>query len=281
MKNLFRLICYDICKQLFSRPAFAPMVALAGGLGAATVIAFVQMDVLNARDASGRAAAVVSRIAETPRAVPDEQLNHQAQSVNYPRALARAFALDKGSEREDLLRDLLSSWAERNEAALVSWIAALKDPAVRRSICSTVCLAVAEKNPSKAIALALAPGLDEHDDGGLLEYLTMQWCEKEVATALEWVLEQAPGEWRDRLLARASFVLSKSDPAAAAQLVSGLEPGNLQKEAVMAVLHQWALKDSKAALQWAAAFPEPTLRERAFAEISNIRNLSAARDVES
>ena len=40
----------------------------------------------------------------------------------------------------------------------------------------------------------------------------------------------------------------------------------------MAVLHQWALQDSAAALKWAEAFSEPTLRERALAEISNLRN---------
>ncbi len=77
-------------------------------------------------------------------------------------------------------------------------------------------------------------------------------------------------------MSRASFVLSKSDPAAAAQLVSGLEPGNVQDEAAMAVLHQWALKDSASALQWAEAFPESPLRDRALAEISNLRNLASS-----
>jgi hypothetical protein len=70
---------------------------------------------------------------------------------------------------------------------------------------------------------------------GSLECLTMQWCEKP-------------------------------------RLASGLEPGTVQGEAAMAVLHQWALQDSPAALRWAEAFPQPTLRERALAEISNLRN---------
>jgi hypothetical protein len=152
----------------------------------------------------------------------------------------------------------------------------VENPADRRSARSTVCLTVSEKDPHRAIVLALAHGADEDDDGGLLECLTMQWCEKESEAALNWASEQPPGEWRERLLSIASFVLSKSDPAAAARVVAGLEPGDVQDEAAMAVLHQWALQDSAAALRWAETFSEPILRERALAEISNLRELTTS-----
>ena len=141
---------------------------------------------------------------------------------------------------------------------------------------ATVCLSLAEEDPRHAVTLALAHGADEDDDSGLLECLTMQWCEKESGAALDWALTQPRGEWQDRLVARASFVLSKSDPVRAGSLVSGLEPGVLQDEAAMAVLHQWALKDPSAALEWAEGFPEPALRERALAEISNLREMAAS-----
>ncbi|MEO5914559.1 MAG: hypothetical protein ABIS50_10030 [Luteolibacter sp.] len=202
--------------------------------------------------------------------------NIDARATDPARALVQAFTLEIGSERENRIRDLLSAWALRDAEAALGWVSAVEDPAARRSARSTVCLAVAEKDPRRAVTLALAHGTDQDDDCGLLECLTMQWCEKESEAALNWTREQPPGEWRDRLLARASFVLSKSDPAEAARLVSGLEPGTVQDEAAMAVLHQWALKDSSAALRWAEAFSEPTLRERALAEISNLRNLTTS-----
>ncbi|MEO5712131.1 MAG: hypothetical protein ABIT37_01470 [Luteolibacter sp.] len=198
--------------------------------------------------------------------------NDPVRAADPARALVQAFTLEIGSERENRIRDLLSAWALRDAEAALGWVSALENPAARRSARSTVCFAVAEKDPRRAVTLALAHGADEDDDSGLLECLTMQWCEKDCETVLKWASEQPPGEWRHRLLARASFVLSKSDPAAAARLVSGLEPGHLQDEAAMAVLHQWALKDSPAALQWAEGFSEPTLRARALAEISNLRN---------
>ena len=202
--------------------------------------------------------------------------NANARAADLARALAQAYTLEIKSERESRIRNLLCTWAAQDAEAALSWVSALENPAARRSARSTVCLAVAEKNPRRAVMLALAHGADEDDDGGLLECLTMQWCEKESEAALGWARKQPTGEWRDRLLARASFVFSKSDPAAAAHLVSGLEPGTVQDEAAMAVLHQWALQDSAAALKWAQAFSEPILRERALAEISNLRDLATS-----
>ncbi len=205
-----------------------------------------------------------------------DKTNDLGGVIDPARSLVQAFRLEIGSERESRIRNLLSAWAAQDAEAALKWVSALENPAARCSARSTVCLAVAEKDPRRAVVLALAHGTDQEDDCGLLECLAMQWCEKESEAVLDWAREQPPGEWRNRLLARASFVLSKSDPAAAARLVSGLEPGSVQEEAAMAVLHQWALQDYSAALRWAEAFSQPTLRERALAEISNLRNLTTS-----
>lgn len=242
----------------------------AGGLCATAVIGFVRADGSHKRDTAKQAEAAHPIGEKVSSAHP----NNHTRTTDPARSLAHALAQEKGSERECRIRDLLTGWAARDADAALSWVSALGDSAARRSARSTVCLVVAEKDPRRAVVLALAHGADQDDDCGLLESLSMRWCEKECDTALNWAREQPPGEWRDRLLARVSFVLSKSDPVAAAQLVSDLEPGNVQAEAAMAVLHQWALKDSAAALQWAREFSEPTLRERALTEISNLRNLS-------
>jgi len=248
-----------------------PLMA-AGGLCATAVLLFAWPEGSPEGDTANQAEAAHPGGENPSSARP----NSRTRTTDPARALAHAFTLGDRSERGNLVRDLLSAWAAQDAEAALGWVSALGDSAARRSARSTVCLAVAEKDPRRAVVLALAHGADEDDTGGLLECLTMQWCEKECETVLDWAREQPPGEWRDRLLARASFVLSKSDPAAAAHLVSGLEPGNLQDEAVMAVLHQWALQDSSAALEWAEAFSEPALRERALAEISNLRNLATS-----
>jgi len=201
-----------------------------------------------------------------------EQSNKIPHVADSARTVAPACTPEAGSEQESRIRGLLSAWAARDAEEALRWVSALENPAAQRSARSIVCFAVAEKDPRRAVTLALAYGADEDDDTGLLECLTMQWYEKEAATVVDWASEQPPGEWRNRLLASATFVLSKSDPTAAAQLVSGFVQGNLQDEAAMAVLHPWALLDSSAALQWEEGFPESTLRDRALAEISNLGN---------
>ena len=265
MKNPTRFLRISACVQLALRRT-RPQLMAAGGLCTAFVLAFVWMDGSPERDAAKQAAAALPRMPATP----------SVRSDDPARALAHAFTLGERSERESRVRDLLSAWAIRDAEAALSWVSSLENPSARRSARSTVCFALAEKDPRQAVTLALAHGTDEDDDRGLLECLTMQWCERECGTVVDWAREQPPGEWRERLLSSASFVLSKSDPAAAAQLVSGLTPGSVQNEAAMAVLHQWALKDSAAALQWAEAFPESPLRDRALAEISNLRNWAAS-----
>ena len=226
--------------------------------------------------ALGGARTVLDRPAGAPEVKSRERSNGPAGAADPAESLARAFALGKSSERDVLVRELLSTWASRDAEAALDWVSSLEDAAARRTARAAVCLSLAEEDPRHAVTLALAHGADEDDDSGLLECLTMQWCEKESGAALDWALTQPRGEWQDRLVARASFVLSKSDPVRAGRLVAGLEPGVLQEEAAMAVLHQWALQDPSAHSSAAEGFPEPALRERALAEISNLREMAAS-----
>jgi hypothetical protein len=253
-------------------PVF-PLMAVAGLGGIAALVVFLPDGASKAGPSKRNGTAFRSGEASSERS------NNHARQIDPAQALGQLSTLGKGNDRDSRIRDLLFKWAAQDAEAALSWASALEDPAARRSARSAVCLAVAEQDPHRAVMLALAPGAEE-EDGGLLECLTMQWCEKDPKTVLDWAGGQPPGEWRERLLARVSFVLSKTDPAAAAQLVSGLEPGHLQNEAAMAVLHQWALKDSSTALEWAEGFSEPILRERALAEISNLRASALRHEVE-
>jgi hypothetical protein len=265
MKNHARFLRAAMIQTRLSEVPLTLMYSLlaTGGLCAAAVLVLVRANGWPESDSE-------QRVALPPVQPSTDRLNHHARAADSSKALARAFALEQGSERQGLIRDLLTRWAARDAEAALKWVSSLKDASRRRSSRATVCLAIAEEDPRRAVVLALAHGADEEDDGGLLESLTMQWCEKETENVLEWAQSQPPGEWRERLLARASFVLSKTDPSRAAQLVAGLEGGTLQDEAAVAVLHQWALKDPSAALQWAETFSGPVLRERALAEVSNL-----------
>ena len=270
-----KLVRSSIFRRSRSVAALRRMTA-AGGLCAIVLLILIQVDRSQQTDAGIGAGMMLRRAAGGSEVGLHERLNGQAVPADPTASLALAFALEKGSERDVLVRELLSAWASRDAEAALNWVSSLEDPAARRAARATVCLSLAEEDPRDAVVLALAHGADGDSDGGLLECLAMQWCEKESEAALDWALTQPPGEWQGRLVGRASFVLSKLDPVRAAHLVSELEPGILQDEAAMAVLHQWALKDPSAALEWAEAFSEPALHERALAEISNLRNVAAS-----
>jgi hypothetical protein len=89
-------------------------------------------------------------------------------------------------------------------------------------------------------------------------------------------LAKPPGEQRDQLLQRIAFVVAKTNPAEAAQLVSQqMSPGQTQTEAAISVLYQWTQQDPAAAMAWAESFPPGDLRERAINEVKNVSAVSA------
>jgi hypothetical protein len=66
-----------------------------------------------------------------------------------------------------------------------------------------------------------------------------------------------PAKWNDRLMARVAFVLAKSDPFnAACHVAEEMEPGPMQNEAIISVLHQWTLSDFTAASDGRNTFPQ-------------------------
>ena len=105
----------------------------------------------------------------------------------------------------------------------------------------------------------------------LLENLVHQWADQNEPAALAYAMRKPPGEERDRLLGRVAFTRSKENPADAAKLVAEwISPGEVQNEAAVSVLHEWALRDPRAALAWAQLFSENSLRDRALTEVGNV-----------
>lgn len=130
------------------------------------------------------------------------------------------------------------------------------------------CLALAEQDPLAAMEMALARDLCA-EDPGLLPALLIRWAERDFAAAHEWTFRQEPGDWRDHQLARLAYLLAQTDPPAAARLVLGeIPPGPRHEEAVLSVLHQWALRAPAQARVWADGLATDTLRRRATAELA-------------
>lgn len=197
---------------------------------------------------------------------------------NPREALEFARRLPAGEVRETFLRQLLVAWAEKDANSALSWSDQLENDAERRRVRATICTGFAKENPRQALEMAIGHGADEGIGDGLLENLTMQWADREPAPALEWVRSQPSAEWKERLVARVAYVLTRTDPrAAACRVAEDMEPGPAQNEAVISVVHQWAQLDAEAADRWVGELPPGALQERALSELAGIRTIASAR----
>src|SRR5205085_6627404 len=154
--------------------------------------------------------------------------------------------------------DELREWARQNPHEALNWLQSADAGQARDTVAEIVCARVAESNPAEAVSLA------ERYAGGcsnLLENLVHQWAGRHEPAATAYAISKPPGEERDRLLSRVAFTRSKENPIEAAKLVvEWISPGQVQNEAAISVLHQWALRDQNAALAWAQTFPDDGLR---------------------
>jgi hypothetical protein len=169
-------------------------------------------------------------------------------------------------DSEDL--DEIREWARQTSDAALAWASNAPAGLKRDTVAEMVCAHLAQSDPAQAVALAESFA---STSSTLLENMVHQWADLDTTAARTYALSKPAGEPRDRLLSRVAFVLSKENPADAAKLVAEqISPGELQNEAAISVLHQWALRDTNAAAAWAQLFPDSALRDRAFTELQNI-----------
>ncbi len=143
------------------------------------------------------------------------------------------------------------------------------------------CLALSETDPLAAMELAPKNNLTA-DDPGLLPSLVMQWASRDFDAACDWTKTQEAGPWRDNMLAHLAYLRSQTDPLAAARLVvTDIPPSPARDEAIISVVHQWALRDTEAAGLWAGSFDDEALRRRASAEVAALASSDTSREAAS
>ncbi|HEY8993719.1 MAG TPA: hypothetical protein VIM71_03460 [Lacunisphaera sp.] len=149
------------------------------------------------------------------------------------------------------------------------------EEADQRLLLARRCLALAESDPLAAMEIAFAHCL-QNVDSSLLANLMIQWAKQDFEGAYEWSKTQEPGVWRDDTLARLAYLRAPADPLAAARIVvTDMSAGPARNEAIISVVHQWAIQDREAAGLWAQSLADQTLRQRASAEVAGIAAMSA------
>ena len=172
-------------------------------------------------------------------------------------------------------RELLELAAKDPDAALAQ-VAQMPEKEERMNALKAVCLQVAEKDPAKAMTsawrLQLGHFADESSDSVALENLAKQWAAVDLVEAFAWAIQlPADEEWRrDRVMKGIATAWSPTAPEDAARLVSEqINPdSNLQIDAAMTVLRQWAARDYAGAAAWVDRFPDGWMRERGKEELA-------------
>ncbi|MBK9989529.1 MAG: hypothetical protein IPP19_02035 [Verrucomicrobia bacterium] len=177
-----------------------------------------------------------------------------------------ALTREAGLLREELLRQLVRSWVLRDTQSALKWLTSLPEPADRDLAGAAAIDYLAQNDPASAIELSLLLGLGTRD--GSVEHKVQLWTEQKPEEAVAWALARPAGAERDQLLARIAYVRAQQDPVEAGLLVlEQMTPGAARDDAIISVIHQWAMRDPATAASWVARFPPSPLQTRALAEL--------------
>ena len=172
-----------------------------------------------------------------------------------------------GEKRETLLQSFEFAWFGTDPDAALAWAAHLRDADERSEALARMLIVQASSDPLRAVENAQR--LDATRDDGLLDNLVQTWAAQDLPAAQQWALALPPGESRDRSVARTALVQARSFPPDAARFaVAALPPGPVLDEAVVSIVHQWAMRAPAAAQAWVDTFSPGELRERTLREIA-------------
>jgi len=187
-----------------------------------------------------------------------------------PHAVARFAELHTGAEREQLLRRTSQLWAARDPNAALEWAVTLSNADERDVSIADISAELANTDPARAVALRARYAPTVESDSAL-ENFTQQWAAQDLSAALDWALARPAGRQRDLLLERIAFIRAQTAPSDAARLITDhMSPSSAQSDAVVTILHQWALRDYSAAQEWTTRFPEGPLRTRVTEDLATI-----------
>lgn len=176
------------------------------------------------------------------------------------------LGLAEWERREQALRKVADTWAASDPHAAVAWAAGLENQFERIMCLGSACTKISRADPALAVSLAWnAPDLR---DSPHICSLAGYWLASDRPAAEAWITNISDPHLRDQMWSEAALNLGSVSPEQAAILAAEkIRPGPLQEEAVISALHQWVLRDRKAAAEWVELFPEGPLRERAEGEL--------------
>lgn len=179
-------------------------------------------------------------------------------------ALALVADMPKSADRDALRGQLYRAWAALNPKA--AWQAALADPLDKSKgdLLGAVAGEVAKTNPSAAIDLALSLGMGDRRSA-VVSAVFSEWSKMDAAAAIAYSNAHPDLPVETFAFARGLFLLAEKEPMKAANLVVTFKDEMQRNAALSSLMNTWVGSDPAAALGWAQALSNPTLRQNAIA----------------
>jgi thioredoxin-like negative regulator of GroEL len=172
-------------------------------------------------------------------------------------AYIQGLNLDGGSFPFNVVKSLISSWAEKDFPAAKAWVEGLPPGTNRRrSAMVDLAFALAQKDP--AAALSLARSLPGDDGQRFLIGALNGWCLKDAEAAIAYAV-QLPDDGDFTLVYMFDKIASK-DPDKAIKLLEQIPSENKQNEALRKIGFRWAISDPNAALDLANQQTDPKVK---------------------
>lgn len=204
-------------------------------------------------------------------------LRHWAET-EAPKAAAWAGQLPEGSARRAAFEQIAFAWGETDLASAVGWISTLPEGESRQAATLAIAYEAARTDPLTALELARNLGLSTERDN-LLVHAFSQWGGSDFATAADWAGKVSDPVLRMRLTVAAATASADHDPVTAATLIAtGVDTGEIQDRAAVALVQRWAQFAPQAAAAWVRQFPESPARDAA---TQNLVTLWTAQDPEA
>jgi hypothetical protein len=202
--------------------------------------------------------------------------NVSAWVANNPRAAAEAAMQNNlGAATSGMMEQIGKAWAAQDPAAALTFAAerrGLNGIQLARSVMAEW----AQRDLAAALAHVNARS-ESLTKAKLGLPLVEAWAKSDPQAALVWANENLKGEARAAAAASVVKTMAAQDLNAAAELITGLDPGGAKNRAVNQLVESWLGDDwlnkkdgAKATevLQWMSALPEPDARRYAMEQAS-------------
>lgn len=175
----------------------------------------------------------------------NEIIETQIENGGILEAKATIEALEEGREKEDLMREMIDSWASYDPASAVAYINQLGESASAR-LKSTLAAEWAESDPAAAAAWLSSLSQDDPAVGMAADNIIREWARYDMNASAEWLNSLPATPELDRAVAGYTFQAAEEDPEVAMSWAESISNDRMRTHLMERVAAEWKSSNPEA-----------------------------------